>query len=31
MTVNILVQADAIRAEGFADATAAFAAFAAQA
>ena len=31
MTVNVLVQADAIQAEGFADATAAFAAFDAQA
>ena len=31
MTVNILVQADAIQAEGFADAKAAFAAFDAQA
>ena len=30
MTVNVLVQADAIQAEGFADATAAFAAFDAQ-
>ena len=27
MTVNVLVQADAIQAEGFADATAAFAEF----
>ena len=31
MTVNVLVQADAIQAEGFADAKAAFAAFDAQA
>ncbi len=31
MTVNVLVQADAIQAEGFADATAAWTAFAAQA
>ena len=30
MTVNVLVQADAIQAEGFADAKAAFAAFDAQ-
>ena len=30
MTVNVLVQADAIQAEGFTDATAAFAAFDAQ-
>ena len=30
MTFNVLVQADAIQAEGFADATAAFAAFDAQ-
>ena len=30
MNVNILVQADAIQAEGFADAEAAFAAFDAQ-
>ena len=30
MTVNVLVQADAIQAEGFADATAAWTAFAAQ-
>ena len=31
MTLNVLVEADAIQAEGFADATAAFAAFDAQA
>jgi len=31
MTVNVLVQADAIQAEGFANATEAFAAFDAQA
>ena len=31
MSFNVLVQADAIQAEGFADATAAFAAFDAQA
>ena len=31
LTVNVLVQADAIQAEGFADAKAAFAAFDAQA
>ena len=30
MTVNVLVQADAIQAEGFADAKTAFAAFDAQ-
>lgn len=30
MTVNVLVQADAIQVEGFADAKAAFAAFDAQ-